>query len=88
MMAAETYSQDRLVRLLRLLQPAPRDWITKVERTISDLGSGARASAGERVTGAVISAGALYTVGRVELRGYLRGWGDAKEIGAAAQLRF
>jgi hypothetical protein len=61
---------------------------TEVDRTITDLGSGAQTSAGESVTGAVVAAGVLYTVGRVELRGYLRGWGDAREIGAAAQLRF
>jgi hypothetical protein len=34
------------------------------------------------------AAGVLYKLGRVELRGYLRGWGDVREIGAAAQFRF
>ena len=61
---------------------------TDVHRTITDLASGAQTSAGENVTGALLSVGTLYTVGRVELRGYLRGWGDAREIGAAAQFRF
>ena len=37
MVAVETDSQDRLVRLLRLLQPAPRDWVTRMQHTISDM---------------------------------------------------
>jgi len=61
---------------------------TRAERTVTDLASGAQISANESVSGALIEAGGLYKFGRVELRGYLRGWGDAKEIGAAAQFRF
>lgn len=61
---------------------------TEIHRTITDLGSGAQTSAAENVTGALVSVGALYTIGRVDLRGYLRSWGDAREVGAAAQFRF
>ena len=61
---------------------------SEVHRTVTDLGSGAQLSPGDNVSGALVAAGVLYTVGRFELRGYLRGWGDVKEIGAAAQLRF
>jgi hypothetical protein len=37
MVVPNTYSQERLVRLLRLLQPAPKDWVTRAQRTIVDL---------------------------------------------------
>jgi len=61
---------------------------SKIDRTVTDLGSGAQVSAGDNGSGALVAAGVLYTVGRFELRGYLRGWGDARELGAGAQLRF
>jgi len=61
---------------------------SRVDRTVTDLVSSTRISTGDSGTGASAAAGVLYTVGRFELRGYLRGWGDAREIGAAAQLRF
>jgi hypothetical protein len=61
---------------------------SRVDRTVTDLGSNAQTSAGDSVTGALAAGGVLYKLGRVELRGYLRGWGDVREIGAAAQFRF
>ena len=82
---------------LRDLFDFPRDWRvfgmlgvyeSRVDRTVTDLGSNAQTSAGDTVTGALAAAGVLYRLGRVELRGYLRGWGDVREIGAAAQFRF
>lgn len=45
MVARNPYSQERLVRLLRLLHPAPNDWVTRAERTIADLLVGERAPA-------------------------------------------
>jgi hypothetical protein len=82
---------------LRDLLDLRRDWRlfgmlgvydTNVERTVTDLRSNAQIAAGDSGSGALVAAGVLYTVGRVELRGYLRGWGDAKEIGAGVQFRF
>ena len=61
---------------------------SQIRRTVTDLGSGSQASPGDKVSGALAAAGALYTIGRFELRGYLRTWGDVKEVGAGAQLRF
>jgi hypothetical protein len=61
---------------------------SEIRRTVTDLGSGSQISAGDKVSGALAAAGVLYTVGRFELRGYLRSWGDVREIGAGAQLRF
>ena len=37
MVARNPYSQERLVRLLRLLHPAPDDWVTRTQRTIAEL---------------------------------------------------
>jgi hypothetical protein len=33
-------------------------------------------------------AGVLYRLGRVDLRGGLRFWGDARDVDVAAQFRF
>jgi hypothetical protein len=82
---------------LRDLFDLRRDWRlfgmlgiydSRVDRTLTLLDSGAEASSADQVTGALAGGGVLYGFGRVELRGYLRWWGDAQEIGAAAQLRF
>jgi len=61
---------------------------SQIHRTVTYLGSGAQVSADESSTGALVAVGMLYTVGRFELRGYLQGLGDAREIGAGAQFRF
>jgi hypothetical protein len=45
MVARNPYSQERLVRLLRLLQPAPNDWVMRAQRTIADLRGRERALA-------------------------------------------
>ena len=45
MVARNPYSQERLVRLLRLLQPAPNDWVTSAQRIIAGLLVRERASA-------------------------------------------
>jgi hypothetical protein len=47
-----------------------------------------RSFAHEDDSGLSFGAGVLYAVGRVELRGYLRSTGDAREAGAAVQFRF
>jgi len=59
-----------------------------IHRTVTDLGSSAQISAADNSSGVLAAAGVLYKVGRFELRGYLRGWGDVREVGAGAQIRF
>jgi hypothetical protein len=61
---------------------------SQIHRTATDLGSGAQVSSGDNFSGGLAAAGVLYTVGRFELRGYFRGWGDVREVGAGAQIRF
>lgn len=36
-MARNRYSQERIVRLLRLLQPAPREWVARAQRSIAEM---------------------------------------------------
>jgi Outer membrane protein beta-barrel domain len=75
----------------------PRDWRVygmfgvyddKIDRTVTDLSSYAQVSGQENESGIVAGAGMLYHLGRVELRGGLRFWGDARDIDVAAQFRF
>ena len=75
----------------------PRDWRlygtagiydSDLRRTVTTLGSNVRRSVRDGDTGLLLGAGVLYAVGPVELRGYVLGGGDAREVGAAVQLRF
>jgi hypothetical protein len=53
------------------------------------LGSSPRTkSVDDRDTGVLFGAGTLYTLGRVELRGYLLSGGDVREAGIGAQFKF
>ena len=66
---------------------------SEVDRTITLRGSGTSASVADDITGLVLGAGVLYAIGRMELRGYVRSFGvladgEAREAGAAVQLRF
>jgi putative modified peptide len=44
---ANRYGDERLAHLLRLLRPAPRDWITKAQRIFFDLSTSGHAHAAE-----------------------------------------
>ena len=44
---ANPYGDERLARLLRLLPPAPRDWVTKAQRIFFDLSTPGEARAAE-----------------------------------------
>lgn len=61
---------------------------SNLRHKVTTLGSSARRSVDDGETGLLLGAGVLYAVGRVELRGYLLNGGDAREAGAAVQLRF
>ena len=82
---------------LRDLFNLPRDWRVygmlgvfdnNLDRTVTDLASYAQVSVQEKNTGALAGGGMLYRLGRVELRGGLRFWGDARDVDFAAQFRF
>jgi len=82
---------------LRELFNLPRDWRvygmlgvfdTKLDRTVTDLASYAEKSQQEKNTGLLGGAGMLYRLGRVDLRGGLRFWGEARDVDLAAQFRF
>jgi len=59
-----------------------------LDRTVTDLASYAQTSSQEKNSGVLAGAGALYRLGRVDLRGGLRFWGEARDIDFAAQFRF
>ena len=82
---------------LRELFNLPRDWRVygmfgifdnNLDRTVTDLASFKQVSIQEHKAGALAGAGTLYRLGRVELRGGLRFWGDARDVDFAAQFRF
>jgi outer membrane protein with beta-barrel domain len=82
---------------LRELFSLPRDWRvygslgvfdTDPDRTVTDLASYKQASQHEKNSGVLAGAGMLYSLGRVELRGGLRFWGEAHDLDVAAQFRF
>ena len=59
-----------------------------LDRTVTDLASHAQVSVQEKNAGVLAGGGMLYRLGRVELRGGLRFWGDARDVDLAAQVRF
>ena len=61
---------------------------SSLRRTITTRGSSTRTSVDDGDTGLLFGAGVLYGVSRVELRGYVLRGGDAREVGAAVQLKF
>lgn len=82
---------------LRELFNLPRDWRaygtlgvfgTHLDRTVTELASFRQSSTQENSTGVLGGAGVLYRLGRVDLRGGLRFWGDARDVDFAAQFRF
>jgi opacity protein-like surface antigen len=82
---------------LRELFNLPRDWRvygilgvfdTNLDRTVTDLASYSQVSTQESNTGLIAGGGMLYRLGRVELRGGLRFWGNARDVDFAAQFRF
>ena len=82
---------------LRELFNMPRDWRvygmfgvydSNVDRTVTNLTSYAQTSVQEKNTGLLGGVGMLYRLGRVDLRGGLRFWGDARDVDFAAQFRF
>jgi len=82
---------------LRDLFNLPRDWRvygmlgvfdTNRDRTVTILNSGAQVSQQEKNTGVLAGFGMLYRLGRFDLRGGLRFWGEARDIDFAAQFRF
>ena len=82
---------------LRDLFNLPRDWSAyamfgvfdnNLARTVTDLGSYKQTSVQEQKSGALGGVGMLYRLGRVELRGGLRFWGDARDLDFAGQFRF
>lgn len=54
----------------------------------TDLASYAQASQQQKNTGVLAGAGMLYRLGRVDLRGGLRFWVEARDVDLAAQFRF
>jgi len=82
---------------LRELFNLPRDWSAyamfgvfdnNLDRTVTDLASYKQVSAQEQKGGVLGGVGMLYRLGRVELRGGLRFWGDARDVDFGAQFRF
>jgi len=82
---------------LRDLFNLPRDWRvygmlgvfgTNLDRTVTNLNLSTQASQQEKNTGVLAGTGMLYHLGRLELRGGLRFWGEAHDIDLAAQFRF
>jgi len=82
---------------LRDLFNLPRDWRVygllgifdnSLDRTVTNLPSYAQASQQEKNTGVVAGTGMLYRLGRFDLRGGLRFWGEARDLDFAAQIRF
>ena len=82
---------------LRELFKMPRDWRvygtfgvydSKLDRTVTDLGSYAQKQVHEDKSGALGGFGMLYGLHRFELRGGFRFWGDGRDVGVAAQFRF
>jgi hypothetical protein len=61
---------------------------SNLDRTVTDLASQAQVSVQEKNTGVLAGGGMLYRLGRVDLRGGLRFWGDARDVDFAAQFRF
>jgi hypothetical protein len=82
---------------LRELFNMPRDWRVygmfgvydnNLDRTVTDLASYAQTSVQEKNAGVLGGFGMLYRLGRLDLRGGLRFWGDARDVDFAAQFRF
>ena len=82
---------------LRELFNLPRDWRvygmlgvfdSNLDRTVTDLTTYAQTSTQEKNTGVLGGGGMLYHLGRIELRGGLRFWGEARDVDFAAQFRF
>jgi hypothetical protein len=82
---------------LRDLFNLPRDWRVygmlgvfgnNLDRTVTILNSNAQASQQEKNNGVLAGTGMLYRLGRFDLRGGLRFWGEAHDIDFAAQFRF
>jgi hypothetical protein len=82
---------------LRDLFDLPRDWRVygslgifdnNIDRTVTDLASYAQKSSQDKNTGVLAGVGMLYRLGRIDLRGGLRFWGDARDVDFAAQFRF
>jgi hypothetical protein len=82
---------------LRELFNLPRDWrvygllgvfASNLDRTVTNLNSYAQASQQDNNTGVLAGFGMLYRLGRFDLRGGLRFWGDARDVDVAAQFRF
>ncbi|HUO67581.1 MAG TPA: outer membrane beta-barrel protein [Gammaproteobacteria bacterium] len=82
---------------LRDLFNLPRDWRVygqlgvfenNLDRTVTDLASYAQASQQEKNSGVLAGMGMLYRLGRFDLRGGLRFWGEAHDLDFAAQFRF
>ena len=61
---------------------------TFVQRTFQPQSAHAQVSVQEKNAGVLAGGGMLYRLGRVELRGGLRFWGDARDVDLAAQVRF
>ena len=62
---------------------------SQLTTTATTLGSSPRTrSVNDSDTGVLFGAGTLYTLGRVELRGYLLSGGDVREAGIGAQFKF
>jgi len=93
-----TFSASALRQVsLRDLFNLPRDWRVygmlgvfdnNLDRTVTNLASYAQVSVQEKNTGVLAGGGMLYRLGRVDLRGGLRFWGDARDVDFAAQFRF
>jgi hypothetical protein len=62
---------------------------SRLTTTATTLGPSPRTrSVDDSDTGVLFGAGTLYTLGRVELRGYLLSGGDVREAGVGAQIEF
>jgi len=82
---------------LRELFNLPRDWRvygqlgvfdTSLDRTVTIQPSYAQASQQDKNTGILAGAGMFYRIGRFDLRGGFRFWGEARDLDVAAQIRF
>ncbi len=82
---------------LRDLFKLPRDWRVygqlgvfdnNLDRTVTDAASFAQASQHENNSGVLAGVGMLYRLGRFDLRGGFRFWGEAHDLDFAAQFRF
>jgi hypothetical protein len=82
---------------LRDLFKLPRDWRVygqlgifdnNLDRTVTDAATFAQASQHENNSGVLAGVGMLYRLGRFDLRGGFRFWGEAHDLDFAAQFRF